>query len=64
VVFCKLSVRQLRDATIEELLGKLFPMPSVPKLCNEKQVRLRESLETAKRRVGAWCEMAASLGVS
>jgi hypothetical protein len=60
-VFCTLSVRQLRDATIEELVGKLFPMPSVPRLYNKKQLRLRESLETAVR---GWCEMAASLGIS
>jgi hypothetical protein len=39
-------------------------MRSVPRLYNEEQLRLRESLETAVRTVGGWCEMAASLGVS
>jgi hypothetical protein len=48
-------------ATTEELLGAAFSARSVPTLCNEKQLRLRESLETAVRRVGDWCEMAASL---
>jgi hypothetical protein len=35
----------------------------VPRLYNEEQLRLREYLETAVRRVWGWCEMAASLGV-
>jgi hypothetical protein len=34
------------------------------KLYNEKQLRLREILETAVRTVGGRCEMAASLRVS
>jgi hypothetical protein len=50
--------------TIEELLGEVFSMRSVPKLYNEEQLRLRESLQTGVRRVGGLCEMAASLGVS
>jgi hypothetical protein len=41
----------------------LFSDISVPRLYNEEQLRLRESLETAVRIV-FWCEMAASLGVS
>jgi hypothetical protein len=36
-------------------------MWSVPRLYNEEQLRLSRSLETAVRRVGGWCEMAASL---
>jgi hypothetical protein len=36
----------------------------VLRLYNEEQLRLRESLETAVRRAGGWCEMDASLGVS
>jgi hypothetical protein len=39
-------------------------MRSVPRLYNEEQLRLQESLETAVKRVGGWCEMGASLGVS
>jgi hypothetical protein len=34
---------------------------SVPRLYNEDQLPLRQSLETIVRRVGSWCEMAASL---
>jgi hypothetical protein len=34
----------------------------MPKLYNEKQLRLQVSLETAVRRVGVSCEMPASLG--
>jgi hypothetical protein len=49
---------------IMERLGKVFSVRSVPRLYNEEQLRLRESLETAVRRVGGWCEMAGSLGVS
>jgi hypothetical protein len=47
----------------KELLGEVFPVWSVPRLYNE-QLRLPESLEMEVRRVGGWCEMAASLGVS
>jgi hypothetical protein len=52
------------QATIKELLGVVFSLRSVPMLYNEEQPPLEESLETAVRRVGGWCEMAASLGVS
>jgi hypothetical protein len=55
--------RKLRKATTEELLGEVFSVRSVPRLYSEEQVRLRDSLETAVRRVGGWCEMAASLRV-
>jgi hypothetical protein len=48
---------------MEELLEALFCVLSVPSQYNEEQLRLRESSETAVRRVGGWCEMAASLGV-
>jgi hypothetical protein len=48
-------------ATIEEILEAVFSMLSVPRLNNEKQLPLKQSLETAVRSVGGWCEMAASL---
>jgi hypothetical protein len=63
-VFSTQFLRQLRDSTIEELLEEVLSMQSVPRLYKEEQLRLRESLGTAVRRVGVWCEMAASLGVS
>jgi hypothetical protein len=50
-------------ATIEELLEAVFSVRSVPRLYNESQLLLEESLWTVVRRVGGWCEMAASLGV-
>jgi hypothetical protein len=39
-------------------------MWSVPRLYNEELLQLRGNLETAVRRVGGRCEMAASLGVT
>jgi hypothetical protein len=54
-------------ATIEELLEALFSVRSIPRLYNESQLPLEQSLETletAVKRVGGRCEMAASLGVS
>jgi hypothetical protein len=45
------------------LLGEMFSVRFVPRLYNEEQLRLQESLETAVRRVGGWCETATSLGV-
>jgi hypothetical protein len=51
-------------ATIEELLEALLSVRSVLRLYNEGQLPLEESFERAVRRVGGWCEMAASLGVS
>jgi hypothetical protein len=50
--------------TIEELLEAVFSVRSVPKLYNEGQLPLEESLERAVRRLGGWCEMAVSLGVN
>jgi hypothetical protein len=47
-----LSVRKLHEATVEELLGEVFSMRSVPRLYNEGQLQFRESLETEVRRVG------------
>jgi hypothetical protein len=52
-----------RDATIEKLLGEMFSMRSVPRLYNLEHLRLRESLETAVRRVGGWREIGTSLRV-
>jgi hypothetical protein len=37
---------------------------SLLRLFNKGQPQLRENLETTVRRVGGWCEMAASLGNS
>jgi hypothetical protein len=51
-------------ATVEELLEAAFSMRSVPRLCNECQLQLENSLDATLRIVGGWCEMAASLGVS
>jgi hypothetical protein len=51
-------------ATIEELLEAVFSVQSVTRLYNEGQLPLEESLETTVRRVGGWCEMATSLGIS
>jgi hypothetical protein len=56
-------------ATTAELLENVFSVRSMPRLYNEAQLlivvgpsRVRvESLETAIKRVGGWCEMAASL---
>jgi hypothetical protein len=42
----------------------VFYVRSVLRPYNEGQLQLEESLETAVRRVGGWCEMATSLGVS
>jgi hypothetical protein len=42
----------------------VFSVRSFPRLYNKDQVPLEESLETAVRRVGGLCDMAASLGVS
>jgi hypothetical protein len=53
------------QTTREELLEAVFSVQSVPRLFNEGQVALEESLETEVRRVGGWWyEMTASLGVS
>jgi hypothetical protein len=41
----------------------MFSMWFVPRLYNEEELWLRESRETAVRRVGGCCEMASSLGV-
>jgi hypothetical protein len=51
-------------ATIEELVEAVVSVRSVPRLYNEDQLPLDESLETAVRRIGGWCEMAASPEVS
>jgi hypothetical protein len=39
-------------ATVEEMLEAMFSVRSVPRLYNEVQLSLEESLETAVRRVG------------
>jgi hypothetical protein len=43
------------------IMEETFSVPSLPGLYNEDQLQLRVSLETAVRRVGGLCEMAASL---
>jgi hypothetical protein len=57
-VFSTWFIRLLIDAT-RELLGEVFSMWSVSILYKDKQLRLRESLETAVRRVGVSCETVA-----
>jgi hypothetical protein len=47
--------------TIEEIMGAVFSVRSVPWLYNEDQLKLRESLKMAVRKGGDWCEIAASL---
>jgi hypothetical protein len=47
--------------TTEEQLEAVFSVWSAPRLYKEDQPPLREGPETAVRRVGGWCEMAASL---
>jgi hypothetical protein len=51
-------------ATIEEPLEALISVRSMPRLYNEGQLPLEESLEMTVERVGGWCGMASSLGVS
>jgi hypothetical protein len=46
---------------MEKLLEAVFFVRAVKRLYNEEQLPLWESPETAVRRVGGWCEMAASL---
>jgi hypothetical protein len=47
--------------TIEELLEAVFSVRSVPRLYIEEQLRLRERLEPAVRRVGVRYEKVADL---
>jgi hypothetical protein len=42
-------------------VGSVIFCTVFPGLYKEDQLSLRESLETATRKVGCWCEMAASL---
>jgi hypothetical protein len=49
------------QATVDELLEAMFSVRSMPRLHNEDQMPLRESLETRVRRVGDLCEVASSL---
>jgi hypothetical protein len=51
-------------ATMEELLEAVFSERSVPRIYNEKQLRLREGLETAVRGVGVMRQSPASKNVS
>jgi hypothetical protein len=60
-VFSARSVILLRDATIEELLGEVFCVRYMPRLYNEEQLRLRESLETAVKVVNTEAEEATEL---
>jgi hypothetical protein len=50
--------------TIEKLLEAVFFMQPVPRLYNEGQLPLEESLKMAMRSIRGWCEIGASLGVS
>jgi hypothetical protein len=47
-----------------ELLGDMFSVGSMLRLYKEDQLSFLESPETAVRRLGGWCEVAASLGDS
>jgi hypothetical protein len=51
-------------ATTEELLEVVSCVRSMPRLYNEGQLPLEESFDTTVKRVGGWCGMASSLGVS
>jgi hypothetical protein len=64
MVFSMRSEQYSRDARIRELLGHISSMRSLPRLYKREQLRLRESVGTAVRRTGGWCEMAANQGVS
>jgi hypothetical protein len=59
MVFAMLSERESCAATKKELAGEVFSLRSVPRLYNEEQLRLRESLETEVRRLGVSCETVA-----
>jgi hypothetical protein len=48
-------------ATIEGLLEAVFSVQSIPKIYNEDQLSLLQSLETTDRRAGGWCKMTTSL---
>jgi hypothetical protein len=50
--------------TTKEVVEEVFSVWSMLRLYNEDQLPSEECLETAVRRVGGWCETAASLGVS
>jgi hypothetical protein len=50
-----------QERTKEELLEAVFSVRSVSSQFNDYQLSLRETLETAVRGVGCWCEMIASL---
>jgi hypothetical protein len=51
-------------ATIEKMFKAVLSVRSVTRLYNEGQLPLEKSLEKAIRRVGGWCEMDSSMGVS
>jgi hypothetical protein len=61
--FSMCHVITIRDAraAIEDPLAAVFSVQSVSRLYNKGQLPLRDSPETAVRRVGGWCVMAASL---
>jgi hypothetical protein len=46
--------------TAIEVLQAVFSVRSVPRLYNEGQMPLADSLETAVTRLGGWCEVATS----
>jgi hypothetical protein len=50
-------------ATVKELL-EAFSMLSMPGLYNKYQLPLQKSSEAAVRKVGGWCEVVVSLGIS
>jgi hypothetical protein len=50
--------------TMEKLLEAVFSMRLLPRLYDEEQLRLQQNLGPVVRRVGVWCEMATSPGLS
>jgi hypothetical protein len=58
---CHLTTARDTYTTIEEWLKVVFSARSMPRLCKKDQLLLRDGPETAVRRLGGWCEMAASL---
>jgi hypothetical protein len=48
----------------QEIIEETFSVESVPRIYNENQLSLRDSLETAVTRVGGWCNVSASIAVT
>jgi hypothetical protein len=55
------ALRRYQHHPTIKLLEAVFPVLSVPRLYNEDQLPLQNSLDMAVRTVGGWCVMATSL---